>query len=215
MKISRSNLGLPIGLLTTLLLVTGAAALPNEPPTLKDAYKGRFSVGVAINRSVATGEAPASGDRTAAQVNEDIALVKEQFDQISPENDLKWESIQPREGADGYNFGPADAYVDFGLKNHMLIVGHTLVWQWQTPAWVFAGMVPPDSPPAAAGSPACGRRSPAIGALRPESRRRPPLRRSGDLANRTPLATSCSSECTTISRQLSGATRVKSQSGTW
>ena len=35
------------------------------------------------------------------QVEKDIALVKEQFNQISPENDLKWALIHPREGADG------------------------------------------------------------------------------------------------------------------
>jgi endo-1,4-beta-xylanase len=78
------------------------------------------------------------------QVNKDIALVKEQFNQISPENDLKWQLIHPREGADGYNFGPADAYVNFGLSNSMYIVGHTLVWHGQTPGWVFQG---PNLPP--------------------------------------------------------------------
>jgi len=112
---------------------------------------------VAINRSIVTGEAPGYGSRTVEQVNKDIALTKQQFNQISPENDLKWESIHPREGTDGYNFGPADAYVDFGLKNHMFIVGHTLVWHGQTPNWVFsrtalepgaAANVPAPIPPA-------------------------------------------------------------------
>ena len=161
MKMSRANLGLPLGLLTAALLATTAAAQSDKTPTLKDAYKGHFYVGVAINRSVVTGEAPPFGNRTADLVNKDIALVKQQFNQISPENDLKWESIQPREGADGYNFGPADAYVDFGVKNHMLIVGHTLVWHGQTPNWVFAGTVPP---PGAPPLPAPGPVPPANGA---------------------------------------------------
>lgn len=121
----------------TMLLATSAAAQVADAPTLKDAYKGHFQVGVAINRTVATGEA--GGRRTPEEVKKDIALTKEQFNQISPENDLKWESVHPREGADGYNFGPADAYVEFGMKNHMLMVGHTLVWHGQTPRWVFAG----------------------------------------------------------------------------
>ena len=142
-KTSRTSLGLPLGLLTAVLLATSATAQTSKPPTLKDAYKGHFYVGVAINRSVVTGEAPGFGNRTVEMVNKDIAVTKEQFNQISPENDLKWESIQPREGVDGYNFGPADAYVDFGVKNHMYIVGHTLVWHGQTPNWVFAGTVPP------------------------------------------------------------------------
>ncbi len=119
LKTSHSRFGLPIGLLTTVLLATNAAAQSDKLPTLKDAYKGHFYVGVAISRTIATGETSRFGNRPAEMVNKDIALVKEQFNQISPENDLKWESIQPREGADGYNFGPADAYVDFGVKNHM------------------------------------------------------------------------------------------------
>jgi endo-1,4-beta-xylanase len=109
-------------------------------PTLKSAFKDHFLVGAAINRSIATG---AAGRRGKELVDKDIALVKEQFNQISPENDLKWQLIHPREGADGYNFEPADAFVEFGQKNNMYLVGHTLVWHSQTPNWVFAGSNPP------------------------------------------------------------------------
>ena len=113
--------------------------------TLKAASKKYFLVGVAINRDIATGTAtPANNvSRTQAQVDNDIALVTEQFDQISPENDLKWSLVQPSPGPDGYDFAPADAYVDFGLRNHMYIVGHNLVWHSQVPDWVFAGTNPP------------------------------------------------------------------------
>ena len=95
-------------------------------------------------------------NRSPEQVEKDIALVKEQFNQISPENDLKWALIHPREGAEGYNFGPADAFVNFGLSNQMYLVGHTLVWHGQTPSWVFRGTNPPPeltntSSPAATG----------------------------------------------------------------
>src|SRR5579871_6800090 len=115
MKTSRSNLNLHIGVLLAILVATGAMAQPANAPTLKDAYKDHFRIGVAINRSIATGKA-SNGFRTSELVDKDIALTKEQFNQISPENDLKWSLIHPREGADGYDFGPADAYVEFGLK---------------------------------------------------------------------------------------------------
>jgi len=120
-------------------------SLPDANPqtsgaTLKSAYKDYFLVGVAINRSIATG---AAGRRGLELVEKDIALVKEQFNQIAPENDLKWQLIHPREGADGYNFEPADAFVEFGQKNNMYIIGHTLIWHSQTPNWVFAGTNPP------------------------------------------------------------------------
>lgn len=116
-----------------------------SPPTLKDAYKNDFLIGVAINRDIATGTvAPADNvSRTQEQVDKDVALVKEQFNQISPENDLKWSLIQPQPGPDGYDFAPADAYVNFGVANHMYIVGHNLVWHSQVPDWVFRGTNPP------------------------------------------------------------------------
>ena len=118
------------------LLVLGSTAWSTDSPTLKDAYKDHFMVGTAINRSMTTG---AGSRRGAEQVSQDIALIKQQFNQVSPENDLKWEIIQPRPGPDGFDFGPADAFVNFGLSNNMYLVGHTLVWHSQTPNWVFQG----------------------------------------------------------------------------
>src|SRR6266567_4841634 len=134
-------------LLASLLLVIGGTARSADTPTLKDAYKELFYIGTAINRSIATCTPARAGfsNRTLEQVQTDVALVKEQFNQIVAENDMKWLLIHPREGADGYNFGPADAFVNFGLSNHMYLVGHTLVWHAQTPNWVFAGT---NSPPA-------------------------------------------------------------------
>jgi endo-1,4-beta-xylanase len=65
------------------------------------------------------------------------ALVMAQFDSITPENVLKWERVHPEPGS--YSFELPDRYVSFGEKNHMFIVGHTLVWHNQVPAWVFQG----------------------------------------------------------------------------
>jgi endo-1,4-beta-xylanase len=112
----------------------------SAPATLKAAFQDHFLIGVAINRSMATG---AAGRRSKELVEKDIALVKRHFNQIAPENDLKWQHIHPREGTDGYYFEPADAFVEFGQKNNMVIIGHTLVWHAQTPNWVFAGANPP------------------------------------------------------------------------
>lgn len=133
------------GLAAALLIAIGGPAFGAGTTALKDVFKDHFHVGAAINRTIATGQANGGGyfGRSQELVDKDIALVKQQFNQISPENDLKWALIQPRPGPDGYNFGPADAYVNFGLSNHMYIVGHTLVWHAQTPNWVFAGTNPP------------------------------------------------------------------------
>ena len=107
-----------------LLLAFGLLAAEQTPLALKEAFKGSFLIGAALNPSEFT-----ESDAGAA------ALVKAQFDSISPENVLKWASVHP--APDRYNFDPADEYVAFGEKNHMFIVGHTLVWQHQTPRWAF------------------------------------------------------------------------------
>lgn len=145
MKTHRSDLSSRIVSLTALVLALGGPVRATDLPTLKEAYKDHFLVGVAINRTIATSNSvPANNvNRTLEQVRKDTEIVKEQFNQIAPENDLKWALVHPQEGPDGYDWAPADAYVEFGLSNNMYIVGHTLVWHAQTPNWVFTGTNPP------------------------------------------------------------------------
>jgi len=106
------------------LIVANAAAAAHAPTSLKAAFKGDFAVGAAINAAQITGR-DARGD----------AIIVSQFNSISPENALKWESVHPQ--PDKYDFTLADQYVAFGKKNRMFIVGHNLVWHNQAPAWVF------------------------------------------------------------------------------
>jgi endo-1,4-beta-xylanase len=106
----------------TLALVMSSNA--QNQPSLKDAYKGCFMVGAALNAGEFTGQnQPAD------------AIIKEQFNAVSPENVLKWESLHPQSGV--YDFALADKYVEFGEQNHMFIIGHNLVWHSQVPKWVF------------------------------------------------------------------------------
>jgi endo-1,4-beta-xylanase len=101
-----------------------SCASAQNQPTLKDAYKGCFMVGAALNPAQFTG----------ADQQED-AIVKAQFNTISPENVLKWEIVHPQPGK--YDFTLSDKYVEFGEQNHMFIIGHNLVWHAQVPKWVF------------------------------------------------------------------------------
>lgn len=150
-----------VRLLMAMLLAIAATARSADTSALKDAFKDHFYVGTAINRGIATGTA--SRWRTQEQRNKDIALVKAQFNHIVAENDMKWMHIHPREGADGYDFGPADAFVDFGLSNNMELAGHTLVWHAQTPNWVFRGTNPPPAETdAPSPSPAAANADPAL-----------------------------------------------------
>lgn len=128
-----------------LLLAAALLVLPTRAAdALKDIFNGHFLVGTAVNRGMVTG---AAFRRSAEQLAADIALVKTHFNQITAENDMKWALIHPREGTNGFDFGPADAFVNFGLSNKMEVVGHTLVWHSQTPNWVFAGTNPPPAEP--------------------------------------------------------------------
>jgi endo-1,4-beta-xylanase len=143
MKTRDSHHSLQVGSLAVALIVSCANVRSAEKPAaLKDAYKNHFLVGAAVNRSMVTG---ATFRRTSEQNARDIALLKEQFNQVTAENDMKWQLIHPRDGKDGYDFGPADAFVNFAVSNKMYLVGHTLVWHSQTPNWVFAGTNPPPS----------------------------------------------------------------------
>ncbi|MDJ0619741.1 MAG: endo-1,4-beta-xylanase [Calothrix sp. MO_192.B10] len=56
------------------------------------------------------------------------------FNKITPENDMKMARVQPTEGV--FTFAKADSVVEFARKNSMLIHGHTLVWHQEMPSWV-------------------------------------------------------------------------------
>jgi len=143
--------------------------------TLKSAYKDLFLIGAAINRTIATDTAVLANNvnRNEDEVRKDTALVIKHFNQVSPENDLKWQLVHPNPGPDGYNWGPADAFVNFGVTNKMYIVGHTLVWHSQTPNWVFQTATPPPAEGAAATPPpAQEAKQPEAGATEGDAARR-------------------------------------------
>ncbi|MEO0293467.1 MAG: endo-1,4-beta-xylanase [candidate division WOR-3 bacterium] len=94
-----------------------------EDYPLKEIIKD-FHIGVALSKDQIEGKEPLT-----------TALVERHFNSITPENILKWEEVHPE--LDKYNFSPVDLFVEFGEKNRMFMVGHTLVWFYQTPSWVF------------------------------------------------------------------------------
>ena len=108
-----------------MCLATAIVSLAfSDRPALKKVFEKDFYIGTALNLNQITGNDAAS-----------MALVKEQFNSITPENILKWENVHPE--PEKYVFEPADKFVTLGEENKMFIVGHTLLWHQQTPAWVF------------------------------------------------------------------------------
>ena len=107
-----------------ILMNSAWSSRGQTPVTLKEAYKNDFLIGVAINQKQFSDEDPRG-----------IPIIKAQFNTITPENVLKWESVHPE--PDRFAFDAPDRYVEFGEKNGMYLIGHTLVWHSQTPRWVF------------------------------------------------------------------------------
>lgn len=60
----------------------------------------------------------------------------EHCDLIMPMNELKFAQVHPEPGR--WNFEPADAIVDFALRNGRTSRGHAHVWWGATPDWVEA-----------------------------------------------------------------------------
>lgn len=121
----RSRL-LALALTSCLAFEAGCASASSPPatPTLRSVYQDDFLIGVALNTSMVNGRDARAGEIAARQ-----------FSSLTAENDMKWQSVHPEPGR--YNFRNADAYLDFGEKHKMAVIGHTLVWHSQTPRWVF------------------------------------------------------------------------------
>lgn len=56
------------------------------------------------------------------------------FGSVTPENELKWETVEPQRGQ--FDFGPADRIVNFARTHGMAVRGHVLVWHLQNPGWL-------------------------------------------------------------------------------
>ena len=124
------------GLLAAILAIATPANAAPPPATLKQAYADAFLLGTAVNDEIV------SGRDARAQ-----ALAVRHFNAATAENVMKAEVLHPEPGV--WDFSAADAFVDFGRKHDMFVIGHTLVWHNQTPAWFFEG---PDGEPADVGT---------------------------------------------------------------
>lgn len=86
-------------------------------------------IGSAVSYSALT------NDATYAQI------LGEQFSSITPENEMKWASVEPQQGV--FAFGQADAEVQFAQQHGQRVRGFTLVWNNQLPNWLTSGTFTP------------------------------------------------------------------------
>jgi endo-1,4-beta-xylanase len=110
-----------------LFLVVSSSTLANHTDTTLRllASKSGLHIGSAVSYTAL------STDAAYAQI------LGQQFSAITPENEMKWASVEAQRGV--YTFGPADAEVQFAQQHHQLVRGHNLVWHSQLPAWLTEG----------------------------------------------------------------------------
>jgi endo-1,4-beta-xylanase len=70
-----------------------------------------------------------------------VKLAADQFSQVTPENEMKWQVVEPTQGT--FNWGGADAIVTFAEAHGQRVRGHTLVWYNQLPDWLNNGSFTP------------------------------------------------------------------------
>ncbi|MGC0344028.1 non-reducing end alpha-L-arabinofuranosidase family hydrolase [Streptomyces sp. SLBN-8D4] len=106
-------------------LVALAARTPEAgtPTTVADAAAGS---GRYFGTAVAAGRL---GDDSTYS-----AILDREFKMITPENELKWDAIEPSRGS--FNFAAADSIVSHASAHGQRMRGHTLVWHSQLPGWV-------------------------------------------------------------------------------
>ncbi|MFF5967907.1 endo-1,4-beta-xylanase [Streptomyces collinus] len=61
-------------------------------------------------------------------------VLPRQFNSLSPENELKWDWVEPERGE--FDFTKLDRIVGFAQKNHMAVKGHGLISGCCNPAWL-------------------------------------------------------------------------------
>ncbi|GAA3841948.1 endo-1,4-beta-xylanase [Streptomyces phyllanthi] len=120
-----------LALLSGALLAAGAVTQPASahtagPPLRVLADRAGVRIGTAVDMTAL------AEDRTYRRTT------AREFDSVTAENVMKWESVEPQRGV--YDWKPADDLVHFARAHGQVVRGHTLVWHSQLPAWLTTGV---------------------------------------------------------------------------
>ena len=96
-----------------------------EVGQFRDTFAGKFDVGAAIQTSQTNDTEP------------DAQILKDQFNSITAEFEMKPQTIAPTEGV--FDWTAPDALLNFAEANGMAVRGHALLWHLSTPDYFFEG----------------------------------------------------------------------------
>ena len=105
--------------LVAILLMGGSQLFAQG---LKDVYKKYFMVGVAVNQ------------RNVSNAQQQD-LLRQEFNSITAENDMKPEPTEPNEGE--FSWERADRIANFCRQNGIKLRGHCLMWHTQLGKWML------------------------------------------------------------------------------
>jgi endo-1,4-beta-xylanase len=112
-----------LGFLFSACSLSQKMAAEKNIPSLKNVYQNDFLIGTALN-----------ADQILQKDPKADALIREQFNAVTPENIMKCEVINPK--WDVYNFDLADKIVEYGKQYGMQVIAHNLIWHSQLSPFV-------------------------------------------------------------------------------
>lgn len=112
------------GAMMLTLATSCATNSESQEVALKDVFKDKFLIGVAINNNQAWGRDSLG-----------TSMVNKHFNAVVAENEMKCERIHPKENE--FFWDNADRFVQFAEENGMFPVGHCLIWHSQCAPWFF------------------------------------------------------------------------------
>jgi endo-1,4-beta-xylanase len=126
---------LAVALAGAAVLTSGAvaAASPSQSDHYRPPSDSLRALAAKVGLRIGTAVNPYDLDTPAYR-----KITASQFSVVTPENELKWETVEPTRGT--YNWSGGDRLVSFAQAHGQLVRGHVLLWHNQLPGWLTTGV---------------------------------------------------------------------------